>query len=144
MRALGQPDRSESFCNELRKYYRPVPNPFFSLTIRGHPVAHAQCSSRTATISLNFDLRTATCFPRFISLAVNFAKISPNAIITVLLSSTHCTLVSSLDRSACFLFSLPLLLARNLENVRVGKSSQLYGLRRRARGRRTVDLVLSA
>ena len=36
------------------------------------------------------------------------------------------------------------LLARNLENVRVGKSSQHNGLRRRARGRRTVDLVLSA
>ena len=72
---------------------RLVKNTFVSFTYQGPSCrACTQCSSRTATISFYFDLRTATSFPTSFHWLSSSPKISPNAIITVL-SSTHCALV---------------------------------------------------
>ena len=73
--------------------------------------ASTQCSSRTATISFYFDLRTAQSFSRFSSLAVNLANDFPkcnlhHAALKHTLHSRRC--VDSLERSACAFFSLPL------------------------------------
>ena len=73
--------------------------------------ASTQCSSRTATISFYFDLRTAQSFSRFSSLAVNLANVFPkcnlhHAALKHTLHSRRC--VDSLERSACAFFSLPL------------------------------------
>ena len=88
---------------------RLVKNTFVSFTYQGPPVAHARSALlalRQLVFISTFELRPV--FPLLFTGCQLRQKNSPNAIITMLLSSTHCTLVSSLDRSACFLFSLPL------------------------------------
>ena len=88
--------------------------------------ASTQCSSRTATISFYFD-RTAQSFTASFHWLSTWPIISPNAIISMLLSSTHCTLVDVSIRSNAplALFSLyPCLVckvtARAAKSVRSG------------------------
>ena len=74
--------------------------------------ASTQCSSRTATISFYFDLRTAQSFSRFSSLAVNLANDFPKCNLHHACCSRAHTALSSMCRFArtlrlrFFLFTL--------------------------------------
>ena len=77
---------------------RPIPLHF--PTIRGHPVARARSALlalRQLAFISTFELRKV--FPASVHWLSTWPMISPNAIFTMLLSSTHCTLVDVSIRS---------------------------------------------
>ncbi len=94
----------------ITKQARYQKKTFISPTIRGHPVAHARSCSlalRQLAFISTFELRH---FPRFISLAVNFAKIFPQTLSSPCCSrarTAHSSVVHSLGRSACLYSPYP-------------------------------------